>query len=164
ALPAKPAPLVGPPSRGGPEVPLGSRHLPDTKPLAKIDDMAAETVASVDRYLLLALERSVELRARHWKRDASSPDAYAASVEPNRRRLARIVGVRDPRVPFDALEFVSPAAPPSPVGRADGYEVWAVRWPVLDGISGEGLLLEPNGKKPVSSVVALPDCGQTPEM
>src|SRR5207249_10549852 len=54
--------------------------------------------------------------------------------------------------------------PPAPVGRAAGYEVWAVRWPVLDGVSSEGLLLEPSGKKPVAGVIAIPDCGQTPEM
>jgi putative membrane-bound dehydrogenase-like protein len=144
--------------------PASPATLPDTRPLAHIDDMAAETVAGVDRFLLRALERSVGARARHWKRDLSSHDAYVASVEPNRRHFARIIGVRDPRVPCDALEFISPTAPPTPVGRAAGYEVWAVRWRVLDGISGEGLLLEPIGKKPVASVVAPPDCGQTPEM
>src|SRR5262249_9172765 len=115
-------------------------------------------------YLLRALERSIALRALHWQRNFSSPDAYVASVEPNRRRLALAIGVRDPRVPFDALEFVSPAAPPAPLGRAAGYAIWAVGWPVLDGITGEGLLLEPVGKKPVAGVVAIPDCSQTPEM
>jgi dienelactone hydrolase len=127
-------------------------------------DMAAETVAGVDRFLLRALEQSVALRDRHWQRDRSSPATYGRSVEPNRQRFARIIGLRDPRVPFDDLAFLSPAVPPRPVGRAPGYEIWAVRWPVLPGISGEGLLLEPTGKGPVARVVALPDCAQTPEM
>src|SRR5262249_12552756 len=39
----------------------------------------------------------------------------------------------------------------------------AVRWPVLAGVHGEGLLLEPRGK-PVACVVALPDADATPEM
>src|SRR5207248_2327742 len=36
------------------------------------------------------------------------------------------------------------------------------RWPVLDGVTGEGLLLEPKGK-PLAHVVVLPDADQTPE-
>src|SRR5207248_8000647 len=41
--------------------------------------------------------------------------------------------------------------------------IHAVRWPVLEGVEGEGLLLRPAGK-PVACVVALPDADQTPEM
>ena len=44
---------------------------------------------------------------------------------------------------------------PALVAETDGYKVYAVRWPVLQGVDGEGLLLEPNGK-PVASVVAIP--------
>jgi dienelactone hydrolase len=138
--------------------------LPATGLMTKNGDMAAETVAGVDRFLLRELERSVARRGRHWQRDLSSHAAYAKSVEPNRQRFARAVGLRDPRVPFDGLEFVSPTVPPRPVGRGAGYEVWAVRWPALGGLSGEGLLLEPTGKTPTAKVVALPDCAQTPEM
>ena len=40
----------------------------------------------------------------HWKRDFSSLRAYDASVEPNRKRLAHILGLRDPAVQFDTAE------------------------------------------------------------
>src|SRR6185436_5359889 len=43
------------------------------------------------------------------------------------------------------------------------YKVWAVHWPVLDGVDSEGLLLEPL-KPPIARVVALPDADWTPEM
>ena len=39
----------------------------------------------------------------------------------------------------------------------------AVRWPVFDGVDGEGLLLEPE-RDPVAQIVALPDADWTPEM
>ena len=42
------------------------------------------------------------------------------------------------------------------------YRIYQVRWPVLDGVSGEGLLLEPKSR-PIGHVVALPDADQTPE-
>src|SRR4051812_41965932 len=82
-------------SRGG-DTEASPATLPATRPLAKTGDMAAETVAGVDRFLLQALERSIPLRARRWHRDLSSAEAYAASVGPNRERLARMIGIRDP--------------------------------------------------------------------
>ena len=38
-----------------------------------------------------------------------------------------------------------------------------MRWPVFEGVFGEGLFLEPKGP-PVACVVAIPDADQTPEM
>ncbi|HEY2250325.1 MAG TPA: dienelactone hydrolase family protein, partial [Planctomycetaceae bacterium] len=40
--------------------------------------------------------------------------------------------------------------------------IYQVRWPVLDGVFGEGLLIEPR-EGPVAHIVAIPDAGQTPE-
>ena len=135
-----------------------------SRPLLNTADMAAETVAGVDRFLLQALERSTVRRARYWHRDLSSAKAYDASVTPNRGRFARMIGIRDPGVPFDSPELIATAFPLSPVGQTPGFTAWAVRWPTLDGMTGEGLLLEPSRGRPVASVVAIPDCAQTPEM
>jgi dienelactone hydrolase len=137
--------------------------LPGTKPLAMQGDIASEMVAGVDRFLLREIEKSVERRAKHWKRDFSSPEAYEKSIEPNRKRLAHILGIRDPRVPFDAPELVGTTAQRALVGKGDGYEVFAVRWPAFGDVHGEGLLLVPTGKKPVAHLVAIPDADQTPE-
>lgn len=71
--------------------------LPGTKPLTMTGDITSELVAGVNRFLLRQIDESVAKRAVHWKRDLSSPDAYNASVEPNRKRLAHILGVRDAR-------------------------------------------------------------------
>src|SRR5262249_55597568 len=43
------------------------------------------------------------------------------------------------------------------------FKVYAVRWPVLKGVYGEGLLLEPN-EVIQANVIAVPDADQTPEM
>jgi len=146
--------------------------LPNTKPLTMEGDIASELVSGVDRFLLREIEKSVEKRARHWKRDFSSPEAYNKSIEPNRKRLAHILGVRDPRVPFDAPELVDTTRESALVGKGTGYEIFAIRWPVLDdpdpnrdvaSVHGEGLLLVPTGRKPMADVVALPDADQTPE-
>jgi dienelactone hydrolase len=138
--------------------------LPGTQKLTMEGDIAAQLVAGVDRFLLREIDKSVERRAKFWKRDFSSAEAYNKSIEPNRKRLAHILGVRDPRVPFDAPELVSTTAQPALVGKGEGYEVFAVRWPAFGDVHGEGLLLVPTDpKKKVADVVAIPDADQTPE-
>ncbi|MFN0053505.1 MAG: hypothetical protein ACKV0T_15080, partial [Planctomycetales bacterium] len=144
-----------------------STTLPGTELLGPHGDMAAETVAGIDRFLQRLLDRSLDGRGERWKRDFSSHEAYGASVAPQRERLARMIGLRDPRVPFEGLQFLSPSSQPAPlaqVGGAAGYQVFAVAWPALDGMRGDGLLLEPVGGKAVAGVVVIPDCAQTPEM
>src|SRR5439155_13685897 len=89
--------------------------------------------------------------------------AYNRSIEPNRKRLRHILGLRDPRVPFDAPELIATTSQPALVGKGTGFKVFTVRWPAIGDVHGEGLLLVPTGKKKVADVVAIPDADQTPE-
>jgi dienelactone hydrolase len=146
-----------------PEPQSGIDTLPGTRPLVMQGDIASQLVEGVDRFLLSELARSVDRRAVHWKRDTSSPAVYNNSVEPNRARLRHILGVRDSRVPFEAPELVNTTQRPALVARGAHYDVFAVRWPVLGNIHGEGLLLVPTKAKPGAHVIAIPDADQTPE-
>ena len=114
--------------------------LPDTKPLTDEGDLAAKMVEGIGKYLDRATTASVEKRKEFWKPDFSSPEAYPKSVQPNRDRLKKILGVVDERVPFTDLEYVGGPKTPSLVAETDDYKVFAVRWPVLPGVDGEGLL------------------------
>ncbi|MEY4938463.1 MAG: hypothetical protein RIQ93_198, partial [Verrucomicrobiota bacterium] len=107
--------------------------------------------------------RSVSGRDRHWKRNLSSPAAYEESVAANRERFQRMIGMTDARLPVAALDYVASTTEPSQVAGAATYTVHRVRWPVLDGVHGEGLLVQPNGSIR-ARVVVLPDADQTPEM
>ena len=80
-----------------------------------------------------------------------------------RSHLNHILGLRDPRQPFDALQLLATTKQPSLLAESDAVQFYAVRWPVLDGIHGEGLLLVPKMPRGVD-VVAVPDADQTPEM
>jgi dienelactone hydrolase len=137
--------------------------LPDTKPLTTDGDLAEQMVAGIDKYLRREIAASVEKRKAYWKPDFSSPEAFNKSVQPNRDRLKKILGVVDARVPFTDLEYVGGPETPALVAETDAYKVHAVRWPVLPGVEGEGLLLEPKVKA-VACVVAIPDADWTPEM
>ena len=137
--------------------------LPGTQPLEDKADLAMKMVAGIDAYLTRELAASPEKRKAHWKPDFSSPEAYARSVEPNRQRLKKILGMVDERKKFDDIEYVGGPKTPSLVAETDKYTVHAIRWPVFEGVDGEGLLLEPKGK-PVAQVVAIGDADWTPEM
>jgi dienelactone hydrolase len=136
--------------------------LPGTQPLTLEDDLGLRMVTGIDRFLLRETEASIEQRERHWKRDFSSPEAYVGSVALNRARFRKIIGLADERVKFDALALEATTARGSLVSTGAGYEVHAVRWPVLEGVDAEGLLLKPNGR-PTANVVAVPDADWVPE-
>src|SRR5438046_6758127 len=81
--------------------------LEGTQALTMEGDIAAAMVAGIDKFLLREIELSVERREQYWKRDFSSPEAYNKSIEPNRQRLKKILGVVDERVPFGAPEIIA---------------------------------------------------------
>jgi dienelactone hydrolase len=137
--------------------------LPGTKPLEATGDLAAQMVAGIDKYLMHELHRAPELRNQFWHPDYSSDEAYLHSVEPNRARLRQVLGVVDKRLPMPSLQHVADTDTPALVADTETYRVYAVRWPVFDGVHGEGLLLQPKG--PIQAhVVAIPDADCTPEM
>ena len=137
--------------------------LPGTEPLAWSGDIASNMVAGIDRFLLRELEASTARRAKYWQLDFSSPVRYADSIEPNRKRLAHILGVREPRTPSPVPELVATTDQPALIGRGSGFEIYALRWPAFGDVHGEGLLLKPINRVPVADVIAIPDCEQTPE-
>ncbi|MCI0701747.1 MAG: dienelactone hydrolase family protein, partial [Planctomycetia bacterium] len=136
--------------------------FPNTKALTDEGDLSAKQVAGMHKYLDRALKDSVEKRQAMWKLDKSSSAAYAKSVEPNRARFKKLIGVVDKRVPPN-LEYVGTPDQPALIAETDKYKVFAVRWAVLPGVDGEGLLLEPKDK-PIGNVVAIPEADWTPEM
>lgn len=136
--------------------------LPGTAPLTRDGDYSEQMVAGIQKFLLRQTENSIAARAQLWKRDLSSPAAYTKSVEPNRQHLAQILGVVDKRIPFKSLEFIASTRDSAVIAETPQFKVIAVRWPVLEGVTGEGLLLEPKSLIR-AQVIALPDADQTPE-
>ncbi len=143
--------------------PVDPTPLAGTKPLTLDGDLASRMIDGIDRFLLRKIEASAEGRAKFWKRDLSAPARYEASIEPNRRRLAHILGVRDARPAFHAPELVGTTDRPSLVGVGEGFEIHSIRWPAFGDAHGEGLLLVPTQVERVADVVAIPDADQTPE-
>jgi dienelactone hydrolase len=144
--------------------PAFAQPLPGTASLEVQGDLASQMLDGIDRFLQHQTDIAPEQRSNLWHRDLSSPKAYEKSVTPNRVDLAEMIGLVDKRIPFDAPELIATTAQSAEAGRGEGVAVYAVRWPVVGSIEGEGLLLVPARKPYVADIIAVPDADQTPEM
>lgn len=127
-------------------------QLPATSPLTPSADFGAEMVAGIDRFLLRAIDQAKLDRAAQWPGDMAA----------HREHLKTIIGAIDTRLPITALEFVSDTTSPALLLETDTARIFRVRWPVLNGVRGEGLFIQP--KQPaVARVIYLPDADQAPE-
>ena len=135
--------------------------LPGTQALTWEGDLSERMMDGAHRFVERKIEQSIQNRPQYWKRDFASRSVYERSVEPNRQRFTRIIGVVDPRVPV-TMERFGDDDNPALVAATSTYRVYQVRWPVLENVWGEGLLLQP-AKPARGHVIALPDADQTPE-
>ena len=119
-------------------------QLPGTKPLEPHPDFSATMVAGIDKMALRLLEQSKTGR------------------QPTREKLKAALGIVDERLPLTALEFVGDTASPALLMETEQCRVFRVRWPVFDGVHGEGVYVQPKGK-PNARVIYLPDADGTPE-
>jgi dienelactone hydrolase len=142
--------------------PLRSAELPNTKPLTDTGELAAKMVGGLHKYLDRATADSVKTRDARWKPNFDSQEAFEKSVEPNRERLRKYLGVVDKRLE-PKLEYVSGPTAPALVAETDAFRVFNVRWAVLPGVDAEGLLLEPKSGKAAGVAVVVPHAGWTPE-
>lgn len=138
--------------------------LAGTAKLEMTGDIASQLVEGVDKFLLRKLADSPKGREKYWKRDFSSPEAYTKSVEPNRQRLAKMIGLVEERTKNPAIEVISQHREPIQIGQSKFVDAFAVRWHVFGGIYGEGILLSPGERHVKGRIVAIPDCDQAPEV
>ncbi|MDZ4852892.1 MAG: prolyl oligopeptidase family serine peptidase [Pirellulaceae bacterium] len=135
--------------------------LLNTRSLANAGDLSEQMVAGIHRFLDREIAASIALRETLWSRDFSDPAAYERSIEPNRQRFKEILGVVDSRIAGGFENTSLQNSHHDAMGKGS-YTIQNVRWPVFDGVYGEGLLLEPRDKI-IANVVALPDATLTPE-
>ena len=123
---------------------IHGQTLPGTQPLTPNSDFSATMVAGIDKMALTLIEQSKTGR------------------KPTREKLKAAIGIVEERVPFTALELVGDTASPALLHETEQCRVFRVRWPVFDGVHGEGLYVQPKAK-PHARVIYLPDADGTPE-
>ena len=139
------------------------QHFPGTSPLENEGDIASFMIRGIDSFLIQEIDASVGRRAQHWNRDLTSGDAYAKSIRPLRRELAQMIGVRGRLVPFTSPSVVALADEVNELTPIDAkVSRLRVRWPVVDSLRGDGILLTPVDGHSANAVL-IPDADQTPE-
>lgn len=123
---------------------LAEGQLPGTAALTPRTDFSEQMVAGIDRLALRLLAAS------------------RAARKPSRDKLKAALGLVDPRVSFDAFELVGDLNQPALLQESSEHRIYRVRWPVLDGLTGEGLYLQPKAK-PLARVIHVPDADTAPE-
>ena len=125
------------------------------------EDLSGRMMDGAHRFIEAQIAAAPEKRAAFWKHDTTSIAAWNAAHEANRQRLATILGVVDPRLP-PRMERYGDDRWPALVAETSRYRIYQIRWSVLEGIDGEGLLVEPKAQS-VGQLVVIPDVTQTPE-
>ncbi|MYB76481.1 MAG: hypothetical protein F4X83_05170 [Chloroflexi bacterium] len=138
-------------------------RLPDTATLTLEGDVAAQMIAGIHRYLDRELAAADSVAEESLQSLADSAETSDARIAAKRQEFAHNIGVIDERKPAAALEFVCSTTDPFRVAATRTYDVHATRWPVLEGVEGEGLLLRPK-QPPIAHVIAVPDADCPPEM
>src|SRR5436190_20858456 len=79
---------------------------PGTAPLTAEGDLAAQMVEGIDRYLLRRTADSVAGRSERWKQITGAGNDRRTLLT-HRARLTEVLGLTEPRVPFDAPRVVA---------------------------------------------------------
>ena len=142
-----------------PALRAASDHSPleGTQPLTVTADLSRQLVEANGAFLDAQIAAARAARADKWKPGAFEPGA-------RRAELAKMLGLdRDARPEKVRFEYYS--VQKAQLAVAESLSIYLVRWDAIDGVSGDGLLLEPEGKNlPIlADVIAIPDAGQTPE-
>ena len=152
---------------------LGAENPPTlsgTTPLLEERPLDVRMIEGLTRFSLRELERSRDERARQWQLDFSSDSSFSKSTAANRERFRQLIGVVDQRTTAadgdqSTFEVITPAGrgnASSLFARCGEVEASKVRWPVVAGVTGEGLLLKPRAIS--AAVVLIPDADWTPEV
>ena len=136
--------------------------LPGTARLEEEDNLTDAFLRGLSELLDEELARADAARPASPLFTETDPDKRQEAVEQTRRQLYASIGLRDPRLPCDVLELCGTTRAGSLVAEFGRCEAHEIRWPVFDGVDGEGLLIRPKDS-PRAFVVALPDADQTPE-
>lgn len=153
-------------------------HLPGTVPLTwnfSPDEISEEMMKGAHRLIDREIAASMHRRQFTWNREFSSREVYERSVDPQRQQLRTYIGALDRIAPtanynvgFEEsqpqvqMQRFAAFGDPEVVVETETYTIYQVRWPVLHGVHGEGLLVQPKSK-PFAQVIALPDADHTPE-
>ena len=137
-------------------------QLPGTLPLKWAEaDLPDLLMDGAHKFVERKIIDAAKNRHRFWPAKNANAEVWQKAVDENREELRTIIGVVDQRLP-PRIEYFGNTANRVVVYQGKGFRVTQVRWPVLEGVWGEGLLVTPH-EKAIAAAIVIPDADQTPE-
>lgn len=148
--------------------------LPGTAPLTWQNHLSDTMMWGAHRLIEAKIDQSAQNRSQLWNYEFGSKESYQQSIEPNRRRFMQYIGITNsevdtsysagpqPNIAPVTMQKVADVKDSEVIAETSKYRIYRVRWPVLKGVYGDGLLIQPK-VKPVANIIAIPDADQTPE-
>lgn len=156
------------------ETPEEVNPLPGTLPLVTDALLDVQMMQQAHQFIDRRIEPSDDHASSFWDRDPATQTSYNRSIEANRARLKFILGAGNrkrqphshtafpPRQVQVQMQRIADDAVSDLLHSDPLVRIYRVRWPAMNGVFGEGLLLEPTGPSR-ASVIVLPDADQHPE-
>ena len=137
------------------------KNLPNTSLLEK-GDLGTKMVSDIGVWLDIKTKENHTLRNEQFLVNASKIAQDPKALEKKKQTLKSILGIIDSTNKTEDLELLETLNKPALIYENKQYKIFKIRWNVVEGLHGEGLLVEPK-EKPTAQIIAIPPPDITPE-
>ncbi len=137
------------------------KNLPNTSLLEK-GDLGTKMVSDIGVWLDIKTKENHTLRNEQFLVNASKIAQDPKALEKKKQTLKSILGIIDSTNKTEDLELLETLSKPALIYENKQYKIFKIRWNVVEGLHGEGLLVEPK-EKPTAQIIAIPPPDITPE-
>ena len=137
------------------------KNLPNTSLLEK-GDLGTKMVSDIGVWLDIKTKENHTLRNEQFLVNASKIAQDPKALEKKKQTLKSILGIIDSTNKTEDLELLETLNKPALIYETKQYKIFKIRWNVVEGLHGEGLLVEPK-EKPTAQIIAIPPPDITPE-
>ena len=137
------------------------KFLPNTT-LLDAGDLGTKMVSGIGTWLDAKTLENQTLRNEKFLSNAKRDSLDPKVLEQKKQTLKKILGIIDSPQSTEDLELHETLNKPALIFENKQYKILKIRWQVIEGLHGEGLLIEPKGK-PIAQIVAIPPPDIIPE-
>jgi hypothetical protein len=137
------------------------KFLPNTT-LLDAGDLGTKMVSGIGTWLDAKTLENQTLRNEKFLSNAKKDSLDPKVLEQKRLTLKKILGIIDSPQITEDLELLQTLNKPALIFENKQYKILKIRWQVVEGLHGEGLLIEPK-VKPIAQIIAIPPPDVTPE-
>jgi len=137
------------------------KFLPNTT-LLDAGDLGTKMVSGIGTWLDTKTLENQTSRNEKFLSNAKKDSLDPKVLEQKKQTLKKILGIIDSPQSTEDLELLETLNKPALIFENKQYKILKIRWQVIEGLHGEGLLIEPKGK-PIAQIVAIPPPDIIPE-